>query len=61
MAITRVYSVWAGGAAVIAIILSFVTKFGALIQTIPVPVMGISMTLFGIIATADPTLAGGTL
>ncbi len=54
MAITRVYSVWViGGAAVIAIILSFFTKFGALIQTIPVPVMGgISMMLFGIIASS---------
>lgn len=54
MAITRVYSVWViGGAAVIAILLSFVTKFGALIQTIPVPVMGgISMMLFGIIASS---------
>ncbi|HHW12239.1 MAG TPA: uracil permease [Firmicutes bacterium] len=54
MAITRVYSVWViGGAAVIAIILSLFTKFGALIQTIPVPVMGgISMMLFGIIASS---------
>lgn len=54
MAITRVYSVWViGGAAVIAILLSFVTKVGALIQTIPVPVMGgISMMLFGIIASS---------
>ncbi len=54
MAITRVYSVWViGGAAVIAVILSFITKFGALIQTIPVPVMGgISMMLFGIIASS---------
>ena len=54
MAITRVYSVWViGGAAVIAILLSFVTKFGVLIQTIPVPVMGgISMMLFGIIASS---------
>ena len=54
MAITRVYSVWViGGAAVIAILLSFFTKFGALIQTIPVPVMGgISMMLFGIIASS---------
>ncbi len=54
MAITRVYSVWViGGAAVIAVCLSFVTKFGALIQTIPTPVMGgISMLLFGIIASS---------
>jgi uracil permease len=54
MAITRVYSVWViGGAAVIALVLSFIQKFGALIQTIPVPVMGgVSMMLFGIIASA---------
>ncbi|MDR2702219.1 MAG: uracil permease, partial [Spirochaetaceae bacterium] len=52
--ITRVYSVWViGGAAVIAVILSFFRKFGALIQTIPAPVMGgISMLLFGIIASS---------
>jgi uracil permease len=54
MAITRVYSVWViGGAAVFAIILSFVNKFGALIQTIPSPVLGgISMLLFGVIASS---------
>jgi uracil permease len=54
MAITRVYSVAViGGAAVIAVVLSFIQKFGALIQTIPTPVMGgISMLLFGIIASS---------
>jgi uracil permease len=54
MAISRVYSVWViGGAAVIALGLSFFNKFGALIQTIPSPVMGgITMILFGIIASA---------
>jgi uracil permease len=54
MAITRVYSVWViGGAAVIAAALSFFQKFGALIRTIPTPVMGgISMLLFGIIASS---------
>jgi len=54
MAITRVYSVWViGGAAVLAVVLSFIQKFGALIQTIPTPVMGgVSMMLFGIIASA---------
>ena len=54
MAITRVYSVWViGGAAVIAVILSVFKKFGALIQTIPTPVLGgISMLLFGIIASS---------
>jgi len=54
MAITRVYSVWViGGAAVIAVLLSFFKKFGAMIQTIPSPVLGgISMLLFGIIASS---------
>jgi uracil permease len=54
MAITKVYSVWViGGAAVVAVILSLFRKFGALIQTIPTPVMGgISMLLFGIIASS---------
>lgn len=54
MAISRVYSVWViGGAATIAILLSFIQKVGAIIQTIPTPVMGgISMMLFGIIASA---------
>jgi uracil permease len=54
MAITRVYSVWViGGAAVIAVALSLFRKFGALIRTIPTPVLGgISMLLFGIIASS---------
>ncbi|MDR1318584.1 MAG: NCS2 family nucleobase:cation symporter [Treponema sp.] len=54
MAITRVYSVWViGGAAFIAVFLSLFRKFGALIQTIPTPVLGgISMLLFGIIASS---------
>ncbi|MCL2762068.1 MAG: NCS2 family nucleobase:cation symporter [Treponema sp.] len=54
MAITRVYSVWVmAGAAVIAVFLSLFQKFGALIQTIPTPVLGgISMLLFGIIASS---------
>ena len=54
MAITKVYSVWViGGAAVIAVFLSFFRKFGALIQTIPTPVLGgISMLLFGIISSS---------
>jgi uracil permease len=53
-ALTRVYSVWVtGGAAVIAIVLSFLQKFSALIQTIPTPVLGgISMLLFGTIASS---------
>ncbi|MGE5582501.1 MAG: uracil permease [Bacillota bacterium] len=54
MAITRVFSVWViGGAAVLAIIMSFIPKIGTFIQTIPVPVMGgICILLFGIIASA---------
>jgi len=54
MAITRVYSVWViGGAAVIAVLLAFFTKFGAIIQTIPTPVLGgVSILLFGIIASS---------
>jgi uracil permease len=54
MAITRVYSVWViGGAAVIAILVSFIGKVGALIRSIPVPVMGgICILLFGVIAAA---------
>jgi len=54
MAITRVYSVWViGGAAVIAVLLSFFTKIGAVIQTIPSPVLGgICMLLFGIISSS---------
>jgi uracil permease len=54
MAITRVYSTWViGGAAVIAIILSFIGKLAALISTIPVAVMGgISLLLFGVIAAS---------
>ncbi|MEG6584556.1 uracil permease [Dendrosporobacter sp. 1207_IL3150] len=54
MAITKVYSVWIiGGAAVIAIILSFVGKLAAAIQSIPTPVMGgVSLLLFGVIAAS---------
>ena len=54
MTITKVFSVWViGGAAVISIILAFVGKLAAVIQSIPVPVMGgISLFLFGIIAAA---------
>ena len=54
LAITRVYSTWViGMAAIMAIILSFVGKLAAMIQSIPTPVMGgISMLLFGIIAAS---------
>lgn len=53
MAITRVYSVRViGGAAVIAILFSFIGKISALISSIPQAVMGgISIMLFGIIAS----------
>jgi uracil permease len=54
MAITRVFSVWViGGAAALAIAMSFLPPVGALIRTIPVQVMGgICILLFGIIASA---------
>jgi uracil permease len=54
LALTRVYSVWViGGAAVIAILLSFVGKLAALISTIPQAVMGgVSILLFGVIAAS---------
>jgi uracil permease len=53
MAITKVYSVWViGGAAVIAILISFLGKITAFIHSIPKPVMGgICFILFGVIAT----------
>lgn len=54
LAITKVYSTFViGGAAVIAIILSFSGKFSALISSIPEPVMGgVSLLLFGVIASS---------
>lgn len=54
MAITRVFSVYViGGAAVLAILFSFIGKIAALIHGIPVPVMGgVSILLFGIIASS---------
>lgn len=54
LAITKVYSVWViGGAAAFAIVLSFVGKLAAAIQSIPVPVMGgVSLLLFGVIAAS---------
>ena len=54
LAITRVFSVWViGTAAVMAVVLSFVQKVGALISTIPEPVMGgVSIVLFGVIASS---------
>ncbi|QHT62909.1 uracil permease [Paenibacillus lycopersici] len=54
LAITRVYSTFViGGAAVFAIVLSFLGKFSALISGIPEPVMGgVSLLLFGVIAAS---------
>ncbi|WP_145408145.1 uracil permease [Paenibacillus xylanexedens] len=54
MALTKVYSIYViGGAAIIAIILSFSGTFSALVANIPVPVMGgVSLLLFGVIAAS---------
>ncbi|MCU0940978.1 MAG: uracil-xanthine permease family protein [Hydrogenophaga sp.] len=54
MAATKIYSTaMFVVAAVIAIVLGFSPKFGALIQTIPLPVMGgVSIVVFGLIAIA---------
>jgi len=54
MAITRIYSVWViGGAAIISIIIAFIGKITAMIQSIPTAVMGgVSLFLFGVIAVA---------
>src|SRR5690606_11092219 len=54
MAATRIYSTAVFVcAAVIAVLLGFSPKFGALIQAIPLPVMGgVSIVVFGLIAVA---------
>lgn len=54
MAVTRVYSVWAvGTAAAMAIALAFIGKMGAVLSTIPSPVItGMSIVLFGTIAAS---------
>lgn len=54
MAITGVYSTWViAGAAVFAILFSFIGKFAALIHAIPTPVMGgVCILLFGFIAAS---------
>ncbi|WP_053372162.1 uracil permease [Paenibacillus sp. FJAT-27812] len=54
LAITKVYSTFViGGAALIAIVLSFSGKFSSLISAIPGPVMGgVSLLLFGVIAAS---------
>lgn len=53
LAMTKVHSVWVlAGAAVFAIIFSFIGKIAALIESIPMPVIGgISFLLFGTIAS----------
>lgn len=53
MAITRVYNVWIMAlTAVFAILLSFIGKLTAIIESIPTPVIGgISLFLYGIIST----------
>jgi uracil permease len=54
IAITRVLSVWVvGGAAALAVVFGFVGTIAALIQSIPVAVMGgVCILLFGIIASS---------
>lgn len=54
LAMTKVHSVWVlAGAGVFAIIFSFIGKVAALIDTIPMPVIGgISFLLFGTIASS---------
>ncbi|GAB3069603.1 uracil-xanthine permease family protein [Salinicoccus sesuvii] len=54
LAITRIFSVWViGGAGVLAVLLGFIGKFTAVVQSIPSPVMGgVSILLFGIIASS---------
>ena len=54
MALNKIYSVYViAGAAVLAIVMSFVGKVSALLQSIPSPVLGgISIALFGVIASS---------
>ena len=54
LAITRVFSTWViGGAAVLAVVISFVGKLAAAIRSIPTPVMGgVCILVFGVIAAA---------
>ena len=60
MAVTRIYSTLVFVvAALIAIVLGFSPKFGALIQTIPAPVLGgMSVVVFGLIAVAGARICG---
>ncbi|EHJ56730.1 uracil-xanthine permease [Streptococcus urinalis FB127-CNA-2] len=54
MALNKIFSVYViAGAAVVAVLLSFIGKISALIQSIPTPVIGgISVALFGVIASS---------
>lgn len=54
MALNKIYSVYViAGAAVIAVVMSFVGKISALLSSIPTPVIGgISIALFGVIASS---------
>ena len=54
MAITKIHSVYViAGAAVFAVVLSFIGKISALIHSIPTPVIGgVSIALFGVIASS---------
>ncbi len=54
MALNKIYSVYViAGAAVIAVVMSFIGKVSALLNSIPTAVLGgISIALFGVIATS---------
>lgn len=54
MALNKIYSVYViAGAAVIAVVMSFIGKVSALLSSIPTPVIGgISIALFGVIASS---------
>ncbi|GAB2024025.1 uracil-xanthine permease family protein [Lactovum odontotermitis] len=54
MAITKIHSIYViAGAAVLAVIVSFIGKISALLQSIPAPVIGgASIALFGVIAAS---------
>lgn len=54
LAITKVHSVWVIAlAAVFATVLAFVPKLGAIVQSVPAPVMGgVTIMLFGVIASS---------
>ncbi|WP_165210814.1 uracil-xanthine permease family protein [Streptococcus tangpeifui] len=54
MALNKIFSVYViAGAAVIAVVMSFIGKISALLQSIPVAVLGgVSISLFGVIASS---------